>query len=58
MTDTPKPQPATPETLCTTCHQPIARYATAVAHHSPRGVTIEHQACWQSRTFGGDRGPR
>ena len=40
---------------CTACGMPIGRLSTAVAHHGPRGVTIEHQACWQSRTFGGGR---
>ena len=50
-----KPKPKEPETLCSSCNLPIASHATAVSHYGPRGVTIEHQACWQSRTFGGGK---
>ena len=58
MADTKDPIPprevASPtDPLCSSCNLPIASHATAVSHYGPRGVTIEHQACWQSRTFGG-----
>lgn len=44
----PKPEPP----KCRTCGLPVITYVDAVQHWGSSGATVEHQACWQSRTFG------
>lgn len=48
-TDAPK-KPEPPK--CLTCGLPVVPVSSGVSHYGRTGVTIEHQACWQSRTFG------
>lgn len=48
-------EPSDMDPPCSACGMPIRQTSSAVAHYGPKGCTIEHQACWQSRTFGGQR---
>jgi len=51
-------QPAKASPKCITCDLPVTSPAYDVTHYGRAGVTYEHQACWQSRTFGGTDGRR
>lgn len=50
MTDQAPKKPEPPK--CATCGLPVIPLSSGVALYGRTGVTYEHQACWQSRTFG------
>lgn len=51
MSDDKQPKQP-PKDICASCGLPVIPVSAGVSHYGKSGVTIEHQACWQSRTFG------